>query len=214
MKLVAKLFAVAALAASIAAHADGERKEATIDFGKGAFKLIVSVPDFADGPYDFAKNKGPRINGDKSQGVMYGEVMFNAAIGESGVVVYQANAVSRSKINTAAKGEFVETLAQSMIKDRGFEGRAQKIACPPAPMEGAKMACYKMSGDAIFDGKVRKEKSAAVIAAVSFANDTMGYTLMGTVAERDAVKFNADQAKYEKMAKNAVGDLWKNHSIK
>ena len=59
MKLIAKFLAAIALLAGLnnAFAADG-RKEVVLDMGKGAFKLTVSVPGFADGPYDFGKNPG------------------------------------------------------------------------------------------------------------------------------------------------------------
>lgn len=207
MKQFAKLFAVAALAFGLTAvHAEGGMKTAILDTGKGGTRIVVSVPDFADGPYDFAKNSGLGKSADDVWN--HQEVMWNAALGESGVVVYKA---TLDRINPAkTKKRFTtEYLAQARIDAAGFTGRAEPINCPPAPIEEAKTACFKMSGDAIFDGKPMKEKFAEVLAVVSFANDTQGYTLMGMVAERNVGKFNADPAAIETKAGKALSTVWK-----
>ena len=216
MKLSTKLLpAVALLAGLNSAFAD-DRKEATIDLGKGAFKLTVSVPDFADGPYDYAKNPGPRVNTNKKdgQGFVYGEVMYNAPLGESGVVVYQADAIRVvTNGHKSTLGALAESQALSTIKDEGFEGRATKFDCPPVQIEGATAVCYKMSGDKIFDGKTRKNKYAEVLVSVSFANDTMGYTMLGAITEKNVAKFNADPSDAERSANKALSQLWKFHKV-
>ena len=78
---------------------------------------------------------------------------------------------------------------------------------------GTTAVCYKMSGDKIFDGKAIENKYAAVLVAVSWDNDTKGYTLMGSITERNIAKFNADPAPTEKSANKALSQLWKYHSI-
>lgn len=195
--------------------ADG-RKEATIDLGKGAFKLTVSVPKTVAGPYDTAKNPGPRvnINNKDGNGYAYGEVMFNGNLDESTVVVYEANAKTVFSGKPAYKGVAAESLAKSVIKDVGFEGRATPIDCPPVQIEGSTALCYKMSGNSIFDGKASPVKSASILMAVSFSNDKHAYTIMGTVFERNLSKFEADKTKYENFALDAVGELYQNLSIK
>ena len=212
MNLIAKLIAIAAVALSCAAQAAAPRKEVVLDTGKGGIKLTVSVPEFADGPYDFGKNPNPKVK-NVTKNFMYGEVMYNAAVGESGVAIYQANLARTIVLNKGEQPITAEHLAKEMIKQAGFEGRAVKIDCPPAPIEGATIVCYKMTGDAIFEGKAKDRKYAAVVAAVSFDNDRQGYTLTGTVVERDVTKFNSDTAQFEKLARKGLGDIWKNHQI-
>lgn len=214
MKLFKQLVALAMLTITVnAIAADNGRKEAVMDMGKGGFTLTISVPDFADGPYDFAKNKGDLVKSDKEHKLYLGEAMFNAGIGESGVVVYQSNAIRRTSVQTEDQKVTAEVLAKALIKREGFEGRAQSIPCPPAPIEGAKIVCYKMTGQSIFEGRARPEMAAQVLAAISFANDTMGYTLMGTVVERNVDKFNADPNAFELKASKALTGMWKNSKI-
>ena len=215
MKVVAKLFAIAAITLSCAAHAADTvpRKEVTLDTGKGGIKFTVSVPDFADGPYDFGKNPNPKVT-NVTKNFMYGEVMYNAALGESGVIVYQASLARTLVLNKGDQAITAEHLASEMIKQAGFEGRATTIDCPPAPIQGASMACYKMSGDAVFDGKAKPEKRANVIVAVAFDNNKQGYTLMGTVVERSVEKFNADPDAFVIKAGKALTNVWKNSTVK
>ena len=217
MKLIAKLIASAALVAGMNNTFAQDRKEATIDLGKGAFKLTVSVPEGVDGPYDFSKNKGPRVNINKDtdgKGYAYGEVMYNARIESGGVVSYKASAKAIFSTKPTYKGALAESLAKSLIKDSGFEGRATKTDCPPAPIENAAIVCYKMSGNAIYEGKVEAEKYARLLVAVSFSDDSMGYAFMGSVIERDFSKFDADPSKAESTAKSLAIDMYRNMHIK
>lgn len=217
MKLIAQLFAATALLAGLnnAFAADG-RKEATIDLGKGAFKLTVSVPGTTVGPYDTASNPGPRVNVNNKdgKGTAYGEVMFKGKADESSTVIFEARAATNFDAKPIHKGALAGSLAKSVIKDEGFEGRATPIDCPPAPIEGATTVCYKMSGNSIFDGNVRTEKSASILMAVSFSNDKHGFTIMGSIIERDASKFDANKDKYETGALNAVGDMYQHLVVK
>lgn len=212
MKFFTKLVACAAVVISVnAMAADAGRKEVVLDTGKGGVQLTVSVPDMSNGPYDYGKNPG--IGKAVTDAWNHQEVMFNGAISDTGVVVYQASLdkVNRSKTNKLMSAA---EIARSEIESHGFKDRAQKITCPEAPIDGASIVCYKMSGDMIFSGKARPEKVASFLVAISFANDTQGYSLMGTVAEHDAAKFNADPASYEKRASKLLGDLYRNHSLK
>ena len=212
MKALMIRFAVAAsLVLGLSANAadTAHRKEAVLDTGKGGLHLVVSVPSFGQGPYDFAKNKGPIVN--TFDGVIYGEVMFNAPIGETGVVVYQASVIRRTKVNKGDQPVTAEHVAREMIKQAGFEGRAVKIDSPQVSIEGATVVTYKMSGFAKFDVERRTDKDAAIVTAVSFANDTQGYTLMARIAENDVAAFDADPAKFENRSVNAFKDLFKNH---
>lgn len=139
--------------------------------------------------------------------------MFNGKLeNTSTVLIYQATA---QKIDPNKKGQKLtaEHMARDQIKDAGFEGRATNFECPPAPIDGATAVCYKMSGDSIFNGKARPEKWAIVLVAVSSANDTQGYILMGTAVEKDVTKFNSDPTVTEKNANKALGSLWKYHQV-
>ena len=213
MKVVSKLFAIAAIALSCAAQAadTAPRREAVLDTGKGGLHLVVSVPSFGQGPYDFAKNKGPLIN--KFDRAIYGEVMFNAPVGETGVVVYQASLFRRTAIKNSDQPVTAEHLAREMIKQAGFEGRAVKIDSPQVGIEGATVVTYKMSGFAKFETERKSEKDAAIVTAVSFANDTQGYTLMATIMEKNVAAYDADPAAVEKLARGAYKDLYRNHSV-
>ena len=211
MKQLAKsLVAVALVAGLNTAFAADGRKEAVLDMGKGAFKLTVSVLDDREGPYDFAKNPGI---GKNMSGKTYQtqEVMFNGKLNNTSIVlVYQATAQKIDPKNS--KKLSAEHMAQEEIKAAGFEGRSTQFDCPPAPIDGATAVCYKMSGDVIFEGK-SAGKTARFLMAVSWANDTQGYTLMGSAREMDVAKFNADPAFTEKQAYNAFGSLWKYHKV-
>lgn len=212
MDFFKKLVACAAVVISVnAIAADTGHKEAVLDTGKGGVNLVVSVPVSTAGPYDYGKNPG--VGKAITDAWNHQEVMFNAKISDTGVVVFQA---SLDRINGAKTKKLMsaEEIARSEIELQGFENRAVKIDCPPPPVQGATIVCYKMSGDAIFEGRVRPEKSATFLAAISFANNTQGYSLSGTVIEHDAAKFNADPAAYETKASKALGVLFRNHTVK
>jgi hypothetical protein len=189
------------------------RKEAIMDTGEGGMRLKLSAPDFADGPYDFAKNKGPAVNSQPALNLVSGEAMFDLGVGESTTVLYQATVARRFNIDASADRLSAEVLAQGQIRRAGFDGRAMKIDCPKSSLEGASLACYRMSGEAIVEGKAIPGKSAYFLFAISFGKDKKGYTLMSGIAERNVAKFDADPAKYEKIASNTLGDLWRNHQV-
>lgn len=197
-------------AASISAFAEDARKEALLDTGKGGFKLLMSVPSFGQGPYDFAKNDGVKIK--TFPDMVYGEGMYNAPISDTAVVIYQAMVVRRINPKKDVVPVTAEHLASEMLKGHGFKlDRATKIDCPKAPVEGGSIACYKASGYPIFDGQEKKmSKDAMVVVGVSFANNTQGYALMVTVAEKNIAAFDKEPEKYEKRANNGLGDLYRN----
>ena len=192
--------------------ADG-RKEAVLDMGKGAFTLTVSVPEDLDGPYDFGKNPGigKAMNGQfQTQEVMFGANIANT----STAVSYKATS---QKIDSNKKGQKLtaEHMAKDQIKAVGFIDRAEKINCPPAPVENSTSACYKMIGQPIFEGVSTPTpfKVASFIMSVSWANDTQGYTLMGTAFENNIEKFNNDPTETVKTASKALSYLWKFHKV-
>ena len=210
MKLITKVFTAAVLVAgSTAAFATDGRKEAVLDMGKGAFKLTVSVKDDLEGPYDFAKNPG--AGGNMKGSFQHQEVMFGGKLDASRHVSLKTTA---QKIMPGNPNKLTaENMASKQIESVGFNGRAVKFDCPPIPISPASAVCYKMSGDAVFDGKPRPEKFAIVLVAVSFANETQGYTLMGQVIEENVPRFVADPSLSENSANKALGQLWNRHQV-
>ena len=213
MKTLMIRFAVAAsLVFGLSANAadTAPRKEAVLDTGKGGLRLVVSVPSFGQGPYDFSKNDGIGKSVDKDWN--HQEVMFNAPVGETGVVVYQA---SLDKISATKKGwkATAETAAKDMLERTGFAmDRAVKIDSPQVSIPDATVVTYKATGYPIFNNVPAKERKLAIIVtAVSFSNDTQSYTLMAKIAESDIAAFDADSAKFENRSINAFKDLFKNH---
>ena len=201
------------IAASGLVLAEDARKEALLDTGKGGFKLLVSVPSFAQGPYDFAKNNG--VNAKEYDGFRYSEVMYNAPLSETSVVIYQALGMRRFVAKKGAVPITADHLANEMLKTNGFKlARATKIDCPKVPVEGGSIACYKASGHSIFDGEEKKRnKKAMVVVGISFANNTQGYALMATVAEKNIAAFDKEPDEYVRMAKNGVGNMLKNQQL-
>lgn len=215
MKIIVKLIGCLVLfsAVSISAFAEDARKEALIDPGKGCPKLLVSVPSFAQGPYDFAKNKGPVVSrGERLSG---GEVMYNAPLSETSVVIYQANVTCRHKYIKGDQPVTAEGLASHMLEEEGFKlARAVKIDCPKVPVEGGSIACYKASGHAVFDGKEKiSNKEATVVVGVSFANNTQGYALMTSVIEKNIAAFDKEPESYEKQASRGLGGMYRNSQL-
>jgi hypothetical protein len=210
MRLITNFVTTAALLAifNTAFAADG-RKEVVLDMGKGSFTLTVSVRDDLEGPYDFAKN--PSVGGNMKGIFQHQEVMFGGKLDESRHVSLKTTA---QKIMPGNSNKLTaENMAIKQIESVGFNGRAVKFDCPAIPIKPANAVCYKMSGDAVFDGKPRPEKFAVVLVAVSFSNETQGYTLMGQVMEENVSRFIADPALSENSANKALGQLWNRHQV-
>ncbi len=208
-KVLAMTFAFFMSGAVLAAEG---QKEAVLDMGKGAFTLTVFVPNDLDGPYDFGKNPGigKAMDGDfQTQQVMFNGNLANT----STVIAYQATS---QKIDHRKKGQKLtaEHIAKDQMEANGFKEGFDKINCPPAPVENATSACYKMKGTPIFEGKKSSFKAAAFLMAVTWDNDSQGYTLMGTAIEKDVAKFNANPTKTEKNASKALSYIWKFHKVK
>ncbi|WP_162888639.1 hypothetical protein [Dechloromonas sp. HYN0024] len=215
MKLITKIAAAALMAVSLLASADdAPRHEAVLDTGKGGLHIVVSVPNFAQGPYDFAKNPGPKNN--KFDSGAYSEVMYNAPVSDSAVVVYQVNALSRFVNRKDADPVTPEALAKGLLKDSGFTmDRAVKIDSPQVGIEGASVVTYKVSGFGVFNGKEdRFAKDAMIVTAVALPGQNQGYAISARLTEKDIAKFDADQAKYDKGATRAHNDLYKNSIVK
>jgi hypothetical protein len=211
MKLITNFFTTALLLAvfNTAFAADG-RKEAVLDMGKGAFTLTFSVPSEAEGPYDFGTNPG--IGGNMKGDFQHQEVMFRGMIDASSAGFYKA---TTQKISPNKKGDKLtpDNMAKKQISSHGFKDKAVQINCPSTKIEGANSICYKMSGEPIFDGGPTSFRAAAVVIAVSWANDTQGYTLMGMVTEDNVEKFNSNRSDIEKYASKLLSFVFKNHNV-
>jgi hypothetical protein len=209
MKLIFNFVTTAVLLAVFnTAFATDGRKEAVLDMGKGAFTLTVSAN--AEGPYDFGKNPG--IGKAMDGQFQYKEVMFIGKTDETNTINLMATAQKIDK-NKQGKKLSAENMAEDQIKAIGFEGRAGKFNCPQSKIEGSSMACYKMTGDAIFNGKKLPEKYSAILISVSWANDTQGYALIGRAIETNVERYNTDPSYNENLAGRALTDLWKNHKL-
>lgn len=215
MKLFAKLFAVAALAVGlIAAHAEDARKTAVLDTGKGGVKVVMSVPNWADGPYDFGKNPGVKVK--TVANLIHGEALFNAGVTDSSVVVYQAVVGRRTSAKQGDQPITADHLANEMLKTNGFTtARAVKIDSPDAGVDGATVVAYKASGYSIWDGKEdRRDKAVMIVMAVSPQNQMQGFAIASRVVEKDVAKFDAEPVKYERAAMKAFADVFKNSDWK
>lgn len=210
MKLITKFVAAAVLVAGFNTTFADDRKESTMDAGKGAFKLSLSVPSDLTGPFDFAGNKGPVVNDLKGK-FLIGEIMYKGSLSDTAGVFYKVRIDKSYVVETEDQRITAEKLAQLMINKEGFKGREQRIPCPPSVVEGAEMVCYKMVGSPIISNKELNHKKVSVLAAVAFGNGALGYTLMGSSYETDLNKFDASLS--EKRANGAIVQLYKNHRV-
>lgn len=211
MKHTVKIVAFCLLAAASISNAQQVRVETPLTTGKGGFTLMVSTPD-ADGPFDFANNKGPKIN--TIAGNTYGEVMFGTKISNSptGTVLYMASVYRDDKANERGKPYTANNIALDIIKHQGFVGKAVPFNCPVNNIEVKnEMVCYRMSGARVFDEKPMKDHRAAVtVVAVSFKNNTMGYAFIGEAIEKDVQSFENDPTQTIKNADGASAGMFRN----
>lgn len=208
MSRITMFAAIATIAFAPVSYAQQARIETPMSTGAGGFTLTISTP-LADGPFDTAMNKGPKIN--TIQGNTYGEVLFKAGtdLSTTSQVIFMATVYRDDKANERGKPYSAEAIAQDLIKHQGYVGRAVPFNCPKPPFEGSTVVCYKMSGSPIFEGKT-VSRSAVTLAAVSFKNNTQGYALIGKAIDSNAQEFDKNIAAYEKSSNQAVGSMWKN----
>lgn len=209
MKFITKIAAISLLAVSLVASAQGgPRKQAVLDTGQGGFRLVVSAPNFAKGPYDMGKIYGPKK---KFDGFGYGEVMYNTPLSETGVVINVVHTLSR--LNGYQSGQRItpNVLAEEVLIGNGFKmERATMIDSPQFPIEGVSVVTYKVSGFSIFGDTVDKtRKIAMIVTAVALQSQTQGFAIGTLVAEKNVPNFDTDPAKYEKLARDAYEDLLK-----
>ena len=209
MNLVAKLFAIAALALSCTAQAadTAPRKEAVLDTGKGGLHVVFSTPGFTEGPIDFAGNKGP-YSTDMSR-TKFREVAFNAQVGETGVIVYKATLTRKLNIQKGDQMATAEFMAADILKSEGFTlDRAIKIDSPPVPITDAKIVTYKASGYSIFEKEKHDFKSVVFVTAVATNDQLQGFALLTVVLDKDVAAFDADPAKIERRALKGFTDMY------
>ena len=210
MKTLTKFFAIAATVISFGAIAAdaAPRKEAVLDTGKGGLRLVLSVPGFAEGPIDFAGNKGAVVQ-DMNR-IKYREAAFNAQVGETGVILYKAVSMRRVKVESGDQMITPDFLAAEILKSEGFTlDRAKKIDSPPVPIADATIVTYKVSGNPITD-HVRPEKSVIIVTAVAMKDQMQGYAILTVIREKDVAAFDANPEKFERMAMKGFTDMFNN----
>lgn len=207
MKAVAKLVAILGLMAGFSVSAVAG--EAVIDTGKGGLRVVLDID--MDGPFDFAKNPGPRIVGKKSGSrLVIGEAMFNGNIEPTVVLVDQLLVVDRKQTLAGDEPYTVESLANEMLKTNGFTlDRATKIDGPNIDIPGATVVTYKAFGHAIFEKEKKDDKRFMIVQAVSYPGNSKGYSIMATVVEKNVAAFDADPIKYEKLAKGGFMPIFR-----
>lgn len=208
MKLFVKLFAIASAAIlPFTALAS----EAVLDTGPGGIKVSFSISNM-DGPFDFAKNKGPKIA--SSNGRTVGEVAWGANSGVGGTLIFMSGVMRRTQVKPGDQPITPEHLAKVMLEQNGFTlERATLIPAPKVDLEGMLPAvAYKASGTPIFEGP-GKGKTAIYVMAVASADRKQGYVLASYVDERNIEAFDADPAKYDKEARGGFVQLFRGHKV-
>ena len=215
MKTLMIRFAVAAsLVFGFSANAadTAPRKEAVLDTGKGGLRLVFSVSGFAEGPIDFAGNKGAVVQ-DMNR-IKYREAAFNAQVGETGGIVYKAVSMHRVKVESGDQMITPEFLAAELLKSEGFKlDRATKIDSPPVPIADATIVTYKASGYPLFEKEKRTVKASIIVTAVATNDKMQGFSLLTVIRQKDVAAFDADPEKFYKMAKGGFVDAYKNLEI-
>lgn len=211
MKRKTNIAALVLITLAAAAQAQQARMETPMSTGPGGFTLTVSTPP-GDGPYDFAKNKGPKIN--TIAGNTYGEVLFGGNVSNSptGVLNYMVSVYRDDKAIERGKPYTAEKIALDIIKHEGFVGRAAPFNCPANNIDAKnEMVCYRMAGTSVFDNKPMNElRSAVTVVAVSLKNNTMGYAFIGLAIEKNVQLFDKDPSQTIKNADGAAAGMFRN----
>lgn len=186
--------------------------EAVLDTGSGGIKVSFSISGM-DGPFDFARNKGPKVA--SLNGLTVGEVAWGANSGVGGALVYMGGVMRRTQVKPGDQPITPEHLAKVMLEQNGFTlDRATVVPNgPKVNFEGMLPAItYKASGTPIFEGP-GKGKTVIYVMAVASADRKQGYVLASYVDERNTTAFDADPAKYDKEAKGGFVELFKGHKV-
>lgn len=196
MNIVRKLISAAALA--LVALSAMASEPAVVDTGKGGLRAVLTLD--MDGPYDFAKNKGVKVfKGGRLTG---GEAMFLGNVSDTAIAIDQLMVDSVSENKPGDTPLTAENIANEMLKTVGFTvDRAVKFDGPKVSIPGATVATYKASGHPIFERTRTDSKVFVIVQAVSYPGQTKGYAIMSAIKEKNVAAFDADPAKYEKLAK-------------
>ncbi|AXS79837.1 hypothetical protein HYN24_07295 [Dechloromonas sp. HYN0024] len=116
-------------------------------------------------------------------------------------------AIERKKPYTA------EVIAQNIIKQNGFVGRAFKFDCPEPSFQVTTMACYKMVGTPIFNKEEMAIRSAVTVVAIGLNNNTQGFAYVGEVIDDNAKLFDSDSTYATKGATGAAAGMFKNSHL-
>lgn len=205
MKTVAKLVVILGLVASFSANAVAG--EAVIDTGKGGLRAVLTI-DGMEGPYDFAKNKGPSVSHDPR--LAGGEVMFGGKVGDTAILADMLLVMHSKDVKPGDKPITAGHLANEMLKAAGFSlDRATKIDGPRVDIPGAIVVTLKAFGSPIFEQERKGKRSFVIVQAVSFPGNSKGYAIMAEVTELNAAIFDADPSKYEKLTKGGFMPLFR-----
>lgn len=196
MNIVRKLVFAAALA--LVALSAMAAEPAIVDTGKGGLRAVLTLD--MDGPYDFAKNKGVKVfKGGRLTG---GEAMFLGNVSDTAIAIDQLMVDSVSENKPGDTPLTAEHIADQMLQTVGFTvDRAVKFDGPKVSIPGATVATYKASGHPIFERTRTDSKVFVIVQAVSYPGQTKGYAIMSAIKEKNVAAFDADPAKYEKLAK-------------
>lgn len=214
MKLWQTLLAGVGLIVSMAAF--GATEPAVIDTGKNGLRLTLNIPQM-DGPYDFARNKGPKIARIRNNSFIVGEAMFNTKIEgmPTTTVVNKLSVIDKKTLDSATEQKVTaEILAREILKSAGFDlSRAEPMKTPPVQIPGVTVVSYKATGQPRFGDITRDDKSFLIVQAVSFPGEMKGYAIMTNAIEDNPAAFDADPAKYEAKAKGGFMLMFKGLTV-
>jgi hypothetical protein len=205
MSIIKKLLGLLGLLVCISTFAaEGQRKEAVLE-GK-YLKIVASAPDFAEDGTD-SLNK-PGVGKGSNDTLTEWFVHFFAPMAERTGAFYTV------RMSEALNGKSVPDAkwhAEYLLKKSGLEmAQAKQIQSPSVPWADATVVAYRAEGVAFNNTKTGKE--VVYVIAVSFPGNKFAYAMSGTYITPIAA-FDADPSGIDKMARNALGNLWKNSTV-
>ena len=205
MNRITKIAAVALMAFAVTGQAQTAKKEFTIDTGKGGIELKISVPEMAQGPYDFSGNDGIFKYDFTNKGRNYSDrkVAFIAKLGETGSMGYKFTLSKASSKNADDEGFTNKTTANQLLETEGFKlADAKPIENRFIPLDNAITETVKVCGQPVTDHP-RQERECAIV-VTSVTNDHLqSVGLMAVVKEKDVDAYNANPEKFSKRVDNA-----------
>jgi hypothetical protein len=198
MKVVAKLFAFAAVAISFAAHS-GERKETVIDAGR--VHIVASVPVTVQGPTRFNGEEGILVF--DNQFGKGREAAFIAKVSEiNGILRFHIKVEADS---TDPKFYDAKRLTEYMVSKIGYKFRdISQIDPPKLSIKGATIFAYQFSGKP-FNGK-DKGVGYLVVVSVPSAHSGFAYLVEGFAP---SATFDKNAAVFDEMAFSQIMDFKK-----